>query len=250
VLNYPHIACIPHGMASMNDPARIMWWISEHCNFVDNNDVLYGIGKLNHSDFARLECLCLPLINCTKSTSLRDGALVSQLTNVLGQLLDCLKFIFTSFFTVRLGVCQLQRVYLELTSLLDYEEHYRFGRSSKWIANLNMMGAFTTELAICEHLFQVGIPVWLVRPSSTLHSIHIKALALLTKANEHLPLNPSLCPSYSSIYCRWGDVIDKYFVIAKDVLGYLRYPNPFGDMHAQPLVTPPPPTSGPSRREV
>lgn len=44
--------------------------------------------------------------------------------------------------------------------------------------------------------------------------------------------------------------IDKYFVIAKDILGYLRYPNPFGNMHAQLLVTPLPPTSGPSRHKV
>jgi len=232
----------------MNDPVRIMWWIPERRSFVDDNDMLYGVGKLNHSDFARLECLCLPLINRAKSPSLRDGLLLSQLTNVLEQLLHRLKFISTSFFTMQLGVHQLQRVYLELTGLLDYEEHYRLARSSKRTANI--MGAFTTELAVCEHLFQAGIPVWLVRPSSALHSIRIRALAPLTKVNEHLPLDPSLCPSYSSIYRGRGDVIDKYFAIARDILGYLRYPNPFGDIRAQPLAAPPPPTSGPSRREI
>ena len=149
---------------------------------------------------------------------------------------------------MQLGVHQLQRVYLELTGLLDYEEHYRSTRSSKRTANI--MGAFTMELAICEHLFQAGIPVWLVRPSSTLHSIHIRALAPLTKVNEHLSLNPSLHPSYSSIYHRQGDVIDKYSAIAKDISRYLRYPNPFGDIQAQPLAAPPPPMTGPSRQDI
>lgn len=229
----------------MNDPMR---WIPERGSFVEDNLMLSGVGKLNHPDFARLEYLCLPLINRAKSPSLRDKLLVSQLTNVLEHLLHNLKFISTSFFTMRLGVRQLQRVYLELTGLLDYEEHYRFGRLSKQTASI--MGVFTTELAVCEHMFQAGIPVWLVRPSSALHSIRIRALAPLTKACDHLPLDPSLRPSYSSIYRGRGDVIDKYFAIAKDILGYLRYPNPFGDMRAQPLVTPPPPISGPSRREI
>jgi len=105
----------------------------------------------------------------------------------------------------------------------------------------NIMGAFTHDLAVCDQLYQAGIPAWLIRPYSTLHSIHVRALKPLTKAINMLPLEPSSHPKYPSIYCRQGDVLDKYIMLDSDILCYLKYPNPFGSMHAQPLIAPLPP---------
>jgi hypothetical protein len=44
--------------------------------------------------------------------------------------------------------------------------------------------------------------VWLIRPSSALHSIHVKSLKLLITPTECFPIQASSCPTYPSIYCR------------------------------------------------
>jgi len=91
---------------------------------------------------------------------------------------------------------------------------------------------------IAHSHYQAGIPVWLIRPCSALHSICVRALKSLTKVINMLPLKPS---SHPSIYCRWGNILDKHIMLASDILCYLKYPNPFCSMHAQPLIAPLPP---------
>ena len=145
-----------------------------------------------------------------------------------------------------LGVCSLQRVYLELTACLNFEEHYCSHSISSNNVNNNIMGVFTHDLTVCDQFYRAGVPVWLIWPYSALHSIHIKALKPLTKAVDILPLEPSSRPAYPSIYRGPGDVLEKYVVLVHSILRYLKYPNPFSFVCAQPLATPPPP----SKREV
>jgi len=100
-----------------------MWMMPIISNFDPEDGVLSGVGKLKHQIFIKLQVLSLQLIECAHSPQFKEQVLVSQLSDILGNLLHCLEFITTSFITMRLGVCSLERVYLELTACLNFEEH-------------------------------------------------------------------------------------------------------------------------------
>jgi hypothetical protein len=190
--------------------------------------------------------LSLALLERAELPRFRGKTLISLLITVLRILLHRLEFISTSFYTMRLGVREFQRVFLELRAFLDFEEHYRYKTMSSETA-LQLMGTFTSDPFICEGLFQAGVPVWLVRPYSDLRSIRIRALAPLKRAVNILPLEPSTHPKYPSIYRGRGDTLEKYSVLSAQTLSYLKYPNPFGSVRAKRLVTPPPVLS---KREI
>lgn len=212
-----------------------MWFIPAINDFDPDNRVLSGIGKLNRSIFVTLCFFSQCLIEQVQHSKFQDQRLAMQLAEVLSTLLHYLECISMSFFTMHLGVRELQRAYLELMVLLNFEEHH-CGRSDlSNIVSHNIMGAFTYDLAVCDLLYWAGVPVWLIRPHHELHSICIKSLQLLMKATNLIPLDPSTCPSYPSIYWGPGDVVDKYNTIWSNIL---KYPNPFGSEHAKPLQRP------------
>jgi hypothetical protein len=246
VAQYSHISFIQRSPISLNVCERIMWTMPIISDFDPEDGVLSDVGKLKCQIFVELQVLSLQLIERARSPQFKEQVLVSQLSDILGNLLHRLEFIATSFITMHLGVRSLQRVYLELTACLNFEEHYCSHSISSNNVNNNIMGVFTHDLAVCDQFYRAGIPVWLIRPYSALHSIRIKALKPLTKAVDILPLEPSSCPAYPSIYRGPGDVLEKYVALAHSILRYLKYPNPFSSVCAQPLATPPPP----SKREV
>jgi hypothetical protein len=55
-----------------------------------------------------------------------------------------------------LSVRKMQRIYLELTGLLNYMEHYCL-----WLTSLgmidNIMGGFTHDPLICERFYKAGV---------------------------------------------------------------------------------------------
>jgi hypothetical protein len=223
-----------------------MWLVPEIMDFFSDDGALGGVGKLNPIILIELRLLLDVLTTRAQSSKCFRVPLVQQLTKCLGDLLHRLEFISTSFYTMHRGVRELQCVYIELTALLDFEEDYCFWSSST-VVNDHLMGAFTHDLTICDRLYQAGIPVWLIYPYSALHSIHIKSLKPLTQSIGFFPSEPSSHPTYPSIYRGPGDTIKKYFALAQGILDYLKYPNPFGEIHAKPSVYPLP-AAGPSKR--
>jgi hypothetical protein len=246
--SYAYLACIPRGTTSSRDPANIMWWLPERTSFVEDNGILGGIGGIHYSYLYQLKSLSLELIIRAQSEKFKNTMVAIQMSIRLKHLLHRLEFISTSFYKARLGVRELQRMYLELTGFLDYEEFYRRETGSSNRA-ANIMGTFTTSLAVCEQLFHAGVPVWLVRPYSALHSIRILRLMPITYAQTEVPLEASFWPKYPPIYRGPGGSPAKYLAIAKQGLDYLSYPNPFGDICATPLATPLP-AAEPSKREI
>ena len=246
VAQYGHISFIQRSATSANVCDRIMWTMPDISDFDPEDGVLSGVGKLKHRIFIELQVLSSRLIERARSPQFKEHVLVSQLTDILCNLLHRLEFIATSFITMRLGIRELQRVYLELTALLNFEEQYRSHPTSSNKVNNNLMGVFTHDLAVCDQFYRAGVPVWFIRPYSALHSIRIKALKPLTYAVNILPLEPSSRPTYPSIYCGPGDVLEKYIALAHSILEYLTYPNPFSSVRAETPAMPPPP----SKREV
>ena len=252
VAHYSHISFIQRSPTSVNDCERIMWAMPDFSDFTPEDGILGGVGKLKRQTFLELQVLSLRLIERAHSPQFKEHVLVSQLTDVLGNLLHRLEFIATSFTTMHLGVREFQRVYLELTALLKFEERVcsQSMSSKNWKVNNNIMGVFTHDLAVCNQFYRAGIPVWLIRPYSALHSIRIKALKPLTRAVDILPLEPSSHPTYPPIYRGPGDVLEKYIALASNILGYLKYPNPFSSVRAQPLAMLPPPSKHEDRSRL
>jgi hypothetical protein len=225
-----------------------MWYIPTHRNFVADSQVFSSVGKLQHLLFRDLQLLSLLLIEWVHASKFKEEILVSQLTNVLRHLLHRLEFISTGFYTMCLGVREMQRIYLELTGLLNYMEHYRLRSTLLGTIN-NIIGAFTHDPLVCKHFYKASIPVWFIRPYSALTSIRIRALVPVTKPVGVLPLEPSSHPIYPTIYRGQGDVLEKYIALGRNILGYLKYPNPFGFLRAKPLAAPLP-MAVPSQREI
>jgi hypothetical protein len=142
----------------------------------------------------------------------------------------------------------MQRIYLELTRLLNYMEHYCLWSMSLGTIN-NIMGSFTHDPLVCEHFYKAGIPVWLIRPYSALTSICIRALVPVTKPIGVLPLEVSSSCLPRNLCGQGDDILEKYIAMARNILGYLKYPNPFGYLHVKPL-TAPLPVSVPTQSKI
>jgi len=213
--------------------------------------VLAAVSKLHRIILMQIHNLLDLLIIHAWSSRCFKEALALQLINVLSNLLHHLEFISTSFFTMCHGAQELQCIYIELTALLDFEENHCI-QSPEMPAPVNcfLMGAFTHDLAICDWLYQTGILVCLICPYSTLHSIWIKSMKPLTQPMGFFPTEPSSRLTYSMIYQGQGDTLDRYLALAWSTLDYLQYPNPFGKIHANPLVNPPSLAAGPSKYEI
>jgi len=178
VAKYAHLSFILRSCGPCN-PLAIMWWVPDRSSHKADNGMLFGIGKLCTMDLVDLKSPSLQLLDRATLPMFCGKQLVTQLSNTLQHLLHRLEHIATNFFTMRLGVREAQRVFLELRAILDYKEHMDSLPVMSRKVCCNIMGAFTFELGVCEKLFQAQIPVWLIRLYSELHSIRIKKVVSL-----------------------------------------------------------------------
>jgi hypothetical protein len=227
-------------------------------DFVADDGTLTGVGKLSSGGFLHMRFQCIDLHERAVQSKFSKELLVSQLTVILENLLHRLEFISMNFRQMQITVRETQRIFVELTALLDYYDYFRpiLSMNKPSIptqtyppTTAKVMGVFTTDLTICDLFFRAGIPVWLVRPFEVLSSIRVRALAPVQTPGASTPLDPATRPSHPTIYCGNGDHIDKYRAIARHVQHYLRYPNPFQSIRAETSVVPPP-RDEISKREV
>ena len=175
-----------------------MWWFLDRSSFVEDNGILGGVGRIHHSYISQLKSLSFQLIVRAQSEKFKNTMLAIQMSMRLKHLLHHLEFISTSFFNAQLSVQELQRMYLELMGFLNYEDFFH-QETGSLARTANIMGAFTTSLAVCEQMYHVGVPVWLIHPHSTLHSIRILQLMPVTYAETEMPLEASVLPKYAPI---------------------------------------------------
>jgi hypothetical protein len=234
VPDYPHLPCIPL-VPTHTDPLIMMWMPDCH-DFVADDSILTGIGKLHPWWFFEMQQQCIALCERAVQSKFSKELLVSQLIVILENLLHCLEFISINFHHMQLTVRETQRIFVELTALLDYYDHFRSVLLLKELhtptqtyppTTVKVMGVFTTDLTVCNLFFQAGILVWLVRPFSVLSSICVRVLAPVQTPEDFTPLGPATRPLHPTIYCVNGDHIDKYRAIARHIQHYLQYLNPF-----------------------
>lgn len=251
---YSHLACI-RKRPEKEIPFSIMWWLPDRRAFDDEKlGVLTGVGRLHWSFFERIKGFASTAIERSKRNVFEGTPLVWQLSNTLEDLVHRLKHVSTSFRTMQLGVRATQRVFLELTALLDFLEIYQpvlTGDSPpETIPKVaKMIGAFTSDPTVCRYLYLAKIPVWFLRPHTALHSIRITAIAPVQYAQGTIALDPPIRPSYPPIF-RGAYGVGMYTAFAQYILGYFRYPDPFAFVRAISSVNPPAPAPEPSKREI
>jgi hypothetical protein len=245
--NRPYLPCIP-SRPPMNDPLIVMWRFPDRENFVAvEGGVLEGVGKLERGFFLELQRQSFDLLARARNKKYEKHVVVLQIIPVLEHLLHRVEFIATNLRQMQLGVRETQRAFLELKAVLDYEEIYypliKGGNPQPFQCphiTANVVGAFTADLTVCDGLFRAGIPVWLLRPFSELHSIRVRKLVPLQSAGDLIPIDAAIRPTHPTIYRGGGDKIEKYYALTQHITGYLRYPNPFGSIRAKELIAPPP----------
>jgi hypothetical protein len=225
----------------------MMWWMPDRRNFVPDNDILEGVGKLKQYYFLQLQRLSLALLTRAEKPPFPGKAVSRELSQILVNFLHRLEFSSSSLFSMQHGIHELQRTFLKLKGFLDFEEHYRLETSTP-PAIPHLMGSFTWDPVICQSLFQAGVPVWLVCPWSALPSIRVRKLVTITQPQTLLPLTPCSRPGCLALYHGPADRIEKYIALQASVLEFLKFPNPFGLSRSQPIVTPPP-LAEPSKRQ-
>ena len=122
VPDYPHLPCIPL-VPKQTEPFPTMWMPDRH-DFLEDHGILTGIGKLHPSQFFGIQLLCNALHRHAVQLKFSKELLISQLIVTLENLLHHLKFISTNFCHMELTVCETQRIFVELTALLDYYDYF------------------------------------------------------------------------------------------------------------------------------
>ena len=168
----------------------------------------------------------MSLFERARQPMFQDKMLPRLLGPVLANLLYRLQAISMSFHTMKLIVRELQQVFLELLAFLDFKEIYRHGRRETVVVH-HLMGAFTTSQLVCQGMLDAGLPVWLIRPYDTLHSICIQDMVSMKQPRDFFPVDASIRPSYPTIFEGKEDDISKYFAISKQVVNLWAFPNPF-----------------------
>ena len=218
---------------------NVMWWMLDQKNFIPDNEVLTGVGKLEWCFFLQLQGLSVNLLQRAQKLLFHGKVAAHELSKILLNLLHCLKSLSSSFFMVQHGVRELQRTFLKLKGYLDFEEFYRLETGTPPTA-LDLMGTFTWDPIVCPSLFQAGVPVWLICPYSALWLIQVHKLVPITAVQELLPLAPCSRPNCPTLYHGPGDKVEKYVALQASILDLLKFPNPFGLSHVRPVVAPPP----------
>ena len=155
-------------------------------DFVSEDGILAGIGKLHLGLLYRMKRLSLALLKCAIESKFLKELLLSQLVVTLKNLLHRLQFISTNFRHMQLTVWETQRCFLKLRALLDYYDYFHptllledssTATQTYPPTTTKVMGVFTADLMVCDHFFRAGIPVWLVRPFTVVPSVRVRALA-------------------------------------------------------------------------
>ncbi|KAJ7720321.1 hypothetical protein B0H14DRAFT_3520988 [Mycena olivaceomarginata] len=178
---FAHFGAIPRRPSTEKgeEKLRIMWWNPERIDFTSpasGQSITRGLGKLSHSKLSALSLLVNELLeNCESysksvTTSAKPSLLIAQLADSLRRGLSRLSSIPATFERMILGVTNVQRVYLELSGLLQYmtvyvprieDPTFRGG-----LPDADTMGVFTSCPTVAENFHRARLPFWFIRPLS------------------------------------------------------------------------------------
>ncbi|TFK60990.1 hypothetical protein BDN72DRAFT_778742, partial [Pluteus cervinus] len=232
-----------------NHPLAIMSYDLSQSDFAeDQNGLLSGIGKIKNIQHARLSALSSDLLarvqNFMQSVPpAATAGLIEEYSDLLRRYLYRLEHVTTDFSNTQFTFRGLQRVYLYLYALLDWEEVFcprlLSNKEGAGVAVSQVVGAFTTDPELGDSLYRMGIPVWLIRPYKDLVNAHVHDLTSLKPPSTELILTPSRYKAFS-IFKGQNDGPLIYGAIMYQLHIHTRYPSPFGQDVAPTNVLAPP----------
>ena len=144
-------------------------WLTPHCrNYVQQPAVFGGpsLWMLDPATFHALTTVATEILERAAKPTLKDHILTSVWVPHVHHLLQWLEYISTTLRCVQLGVSELQRFLLELIGAADWHEVFEPRRKvAHTICHKDparTLGAFTNSLEVCDQLFRMGLPVYLV----------------------------------------------------------------------------------------
>ncbi|PBK88920.1 hypothetical protein ARMGADRAFT_1084027 [Armillaria gallica] len=207
------------------------------------------------ASFARLHMAAQKVINMSESQTASWGpshSLLRDFRSGLYTLLHCLESLPFIFDRLCLTVAETQRVAIEMRAIMDYITTYHprmlVTNQAPWsdtTADLELIGAFTTDPIIVEEFFRARIPVWHLLKLDRLPFTRIDAHTLPLDPNQHLTLGPPRI-QLRSVFIRTSDQAEKYKAFQCFTRNHLRLPNPFALVPGQICLDPPLPEPLPS----
>ena len=248
---FPHLACIPRPIELPDNPRSILWLVPNGSYLdVEPHNMIRSIGCLHPTISGILLKAAEPII--AEAKRLDNHALAQELITDCYHFLLRLRDIPMTVRWMQLTFRELQRMLLELVTITDYKLKFKPKMHSPDVvppakAVTDRIGAFTTNLSICEKFYCAGLPVWLIRPFRDLPSIRVQSEHPVLDWDGAFPSEPATYPTHHSIFCGLASDHRKYEAIRYHTLTYFCYPNAFGTIRVEPSNTP---TLAGTQREV
>ncbi|KAF9037972.1 hypothetical protein BJ165DRAFT_1407915 [Panaeolus papilionaceus] len=175
VMDYPHLFAILSKPHDINNVLSILWWTPTQSDFEsDATSAFSGMGHLPRKRVEQFQSLKAML-----EDSVADLLSSENLSQKTTQVLTSFKFqmynaverlaaLAMPFDEVVFNVTEFQRVYLSLEAMLRYRRVYqpRLNNPDHLpppCPDNNIIGAFTMNGSVAQHLYRVGVPVWFVQ---------------------------------------------------------------------------------------
>jgi hypothetical protein len=170
----------------------------------------------------------------------RQPRILHPFVKLLEHGLARLESVNTNFRQMEFSVRDVQRIWLELTALLDYMEIYKprmDGRVSSASEVSSTIGVFTHDLRVAQDFFTAGLPCWLIRPASDFTNQIIHNVVAPESAERTLSFSPHSFP-YPVLFTGTASSLQKYHLIHQYAKNFLRAPDPFNASSDPESVSP------------
>ena len=156
---------------------KIIWFTPTHDHFschVHPAAPIHGLGKLSDDKFTTLKISIDSLLDRVKlyqadNPSSKQPPILQPLVKMLEHGLVQLKLVYTTFQQMEFSMRDVQCMWLELTTLLDYMQVYKphmdgYAPSASGVTNT--VCVFMHDLRVVQDFVTAGLPCWLIHPAS------------------------------------------------------------------------------------
>jgi hypothetical protein len=216
---------------------NIIWFTPTHDHFwhhVHPAAPIHGLGKLSNDKFTTLKISVNSLLDHVKlyqgdTPSSKQPPILQPLVKMLEHGLARLESVYTNFRQMVFGLRDVQRMWLEVTALLDYMQIYKprmdgYAPSASGVADT--VGVFTHDLRVAQDLVTAGLPYWLIRPASDFTNQNILKIVKPQRAEGIVSLTRHQF-SYPVLFTGSASSLEKYHQIHQYARNFLRAPDPF-----------------------
>ncbi|KAI1796489.1 hypothetical protein LXA43DRAFT_937471 [Ganoderma leucocontextum] len=198
---YPYLCAILRPVQD-HDPLAALWKIPTKDDFIPNKGaVVCGFGRLSPAFLAPLDVLVAETMHRTgdMSSHTSGNAPAEQEADfrwyvvAMRRALDRLRYMSATFRDQVIQVAQLQRYWLLSNAYVEYQS--RLHAASSGISPAadvaqGLMGAWSTDPKVVQHLMALGIPVWFLRAHHLIHGeVRIRSLLPILDA-QHITSVP------------------------------------------------------------